>query len=111
MGGGLAVLDRERAGHVDRLVGQAACLDRLVHRRQPGVAGPDVEAAGDERDPTMTEVEQVVDGLAHPVRVVGLDRARPELVGQVAVEEHDRKLELGQLLEQWPGPSRWPGTG
>ena len=37
----------------------------------------------------MTEVEQVVDGLAHPVRVAGLDRAGPELIGQVAIEEHD----------------------
>jgi hypothetical protein len=95
-----------RAGlvHVQELVVALAVLDREQPgtgstRRQPAPRSPraspsggrpgDVEAAYDERDPTMTEVEQVVDGLAHPVRVAGLDRAGPELIGQVAIEEHD----------------------
>ena len=51
----------------------------LGHAGDPLAHGPQVERAGDERDPAMAEIQQVLDGRSHPRLVVVAHDARPQI--------------------------------
>ena len=99
-GAALAVLRGQRADQADRLVGHAAGGHCLRHAGDPLADGPQVQATGDERDPAVAEVQQVVDGGTHPRLVVVAHDARVELRVDVAVDHDHRHIDLVQHVER-----------
>ena len=50
----------------------------------------------------MAEADEVIDGLAHAVAMVGADRVGPNVPAELALDRDDRAVELGERVEEIP---------
>ena len=115
-GRAIASLQQSEGGAVAEIGGQAERVDEVLGTDEAAAAkgfletahalaaGADVDAAGDERDAAMTEVDQMLGRLRHPERVVGEDGVHVER--DLAVEEDRRHAQLLEALQRARRPAR-----
>ncbi len=98
--GRLPVLRGQRPGQRDRLVGDAPAGDRILHAGDALANRPQVERPGDERDPPVSQIQEVLHRGLDPRPVIVAHHAGSQLGWNFPVHYHDRCVYLSEPVQR-----------